>query len=320
MPVIMKLELLVVSVLAVLVPYVAAQGDMMSMLQMMGYDVPSVRLPPKPPQTLMTYYQQQQQQKQSTYQQLLLQKQQQLKEAQQQQRLQQELELLNRLRSMAPAEVEALKKKLTPEQLQQLVQRIKYLQQLEQQQKQQGGAAGGTASNLILSGANRIRAASDPNAVSGGSTSSSSSSTGGSLPKLVTGPSPSSPANPVSAAMSRRAQYINAMLTAVKQRMAASQKNNPLEMMRKYQSFQKKARGAIGAGCNYPMATEGSMETFMAFSGGGCAAGGAVCMMNGQSCVDVGMSIMCCPPGYTGSTLDMMSYMRQMESFMGQFA
>lgn len=302
----MKLELVLaflLSAVAVLaVPYVSAQTDIGSMLQVMGLDVPSV---PRPPQSLLNYYQQQQRQQQSTYQQLLLHKQQRAKEAQQQQRLQQEMELLNKLRAMSAADIEALKKKLSADQLQQLVSRIKYLQQVEQQHKQPGSHA---TSNLILSGANRIRQPADQNAVSGTSPSASPSAAAAST-------------NPLSAAMARRIQYFNAMLNFARRRMAAAKKQgNPLDVLRKYQSYQKKAGSALGAGCSYPMATEGSMETFMAFGGGGCAAGGAVCMMNGQSCVDVGMSIMCCPPGYTGGTLDMMNYMRQMETFMGQFA
>ena len=45
------------------------------------------------------------------------------------------------------------------------------------------------------------------------------------------------------------------------------------------------------------MGLESSMDSFLAFSSGGCATGGTVCYMSGQSCVDVGMSFVCCPPG-----------------------
>lgn len=299
----MRLELVVFAFVGVVVPYISAQMDMLSLMQMSGVEMP--RLPPTPPKSLFPYlYQsnQQPQSMQSSYQQLLLQKQQQLKEAQQKQRQQQELALLTKLRSMAAADIKALQQRLTPEQLKQLVSRIKYLQQLEQQQQQ-----GGAASNIVTSGANRIRPPGENSVSDSG-------------PILSVSPATTTTA-PSTAALSPRARYIQAMLARFKEKMATvRQQMSPLMMLRKYQSYQKNSMNAMNAGCNYPMATEGSMETFMAFSGGGCMSGGAVCMMNGQSCVDVGMSIMCCPPGYTGTTLDAMNYMRQMESFMGQFA
>jgi len=229
-------------------------------------------------------------------------------QAQERQKLQQEMDLLRKLRAMSADEIKALQQKLSPQQLQQLISRIKYLQQVEQQHGSVSASASAGAdagSNMILSGANRIRSPGDQNAVSG---------TSAGQPQ---GTVATASATTMSPALSRRAQYIQAMMAAAKKRMATV--TRPMEMLRKYQSYQKKSRSAMMAGCQYPMAAEGGMETFMAFSGGGCSTGGAICLMNGQSCVDVGMSIMCCPAGYTSGTLDMMNYMRQMEGFMAQF-
>ena len=120
------------------------QIDPSLMLSMMGSDI---KLPPKPPRTVFPEYYR-------TRQQLHL--------LQLQQRRRQEMELFMRLKSMSVEQLKKFQAKLSPTQLQQLIERIKYLQQQMNQQKQgtprqQVHGLGEGQRNMVLSGANRIR-------------------------------------------------------------------------------------------------------------------------------------------------------------------
>ncbi|KAK7088872.1 hypothetical protein V1264_024992 [Littorina saxatilis] len=234
---------------SLLMPQILAQLDPRMLMSLMGTDI---KLPPKPPASLVRQvYNTRQQARQRAL----------------QQRRQQEMELFRRLKAMTPAELKAFQDRLSPTQLQQLVGRLKYLKQ------QDAPPTASDGPNMILSGANTVRR---PSA--------------------------------------------QAAIAAARRRQASRRPKNPIDAIRKYQSYRKKAASALAAGCTSPMGLD-SMDTFFAFNSGGCRRGGmGVCVMTGQSCVDIGSSIMCCPPGYTTGTVDMFGYMRQMQQFMAQFS
>lgn len=198
--------------------------------------------------------------------------------------LAQEMQLFRRLKAMPRDKLRKFQEGLSRPQLEKLVSRIRFLngREAELKQRQQSGHTGSTAGpNTVLSGASRVRR-------------------------------PGKGSNSASAAPARRGRL------PTRSKTSSRRLSNPFDAIRKYQSYRKKATSAIAAGCTAPMALD-MMESFMAFSTGGCRTGAAVCMMSGQSCVEVGMSIMCCPPGFSSGTLSMLSYFNQMQSFMAQF-
>ncbi|KAL8566545.1 hypothetical protein ACOMHN_009759 [Nucella lapillus] len=220
-------------------------------------------------------------------------------------RMQQEQALYQHLKTLSPSQISALESKLPTALREKVRERLQFLKRQESlKQRQPGGRGRGgpDVPNLVVSGASSVRksSSSSSNRLSGskGSRSRSGSSGKGSS--------------------SRSRSF--ARMSAMARRMMSSRlrRPRPMNAMRGYQSFSSKARGALREGCSYPIATESVMESFIA-GAGGCRSGAAVCYMKGMSCVDVGMSMMCCPLGYSSGMLSALRRMKQMQSLINQF-
>ncbi|XP_025102326.1 uncharacterized protein LOC112568954 [Pomacea canaliculata] len=198
-----------------------------------------------------------------------------------QRRKEQQFALLQHLRNMSSKQLQDLQQKLAPEQLQRLVGLLKTLKQEQSGFPLDKALQASRQENAILSGANRIRQLAALNSAQGKKAFQSVAS-------RRTTPSRGSP--------------------------------NMFSTMSKISSQPKKAMDALAAGCSYPMGMDG-MEATLMFAGS-CSNPMArgTCMANGRSCVNVGMSIMCCPAGYSSRTLDAFKYMKQMQDFMTQIS
>ncbi|XP_076457388.1 uncharacterized protein LOC143291426 [Babylonia areolata] len=222
-------------------------------------------------------------------------------------RLQQEQAIFQRLKSLSEQQVKVLEAKLPPALRQKVAERLKVL---KRQETQRSGVDGAQGPNMVVSGASSVRRSGasanslrGKGASSGGAGGGSGGGGGGDAGR----------GGGRAKAMARMAAMARRVMA-----MRRRRPKTPMATISGYRSFSTEASRALREGCSYPIATESVMESFVAGSGG-CRMSAYVCYMKGQSCVDVGMSMMCCPPGYSSGTLHALHRMKQMQSFISQF-